>query len=136
MQKDHTIRDVIKAVAEAFEVTVEALTGRTQRRRIFEARAACAYVLRQCYPSMGLVEIGFWLGRRDHTTIMNQLDRVEEHIQEDPGYAELVRSLIAAYQPARPISTGAEIRRQAKEHQRDARMRWAGLSVPYRPIAA
>jgi len=131
-----SIQNLLTTVAEAFGVPIEAIVGSTRRRRIFEARAAVAWLLRQCYPSMGLVEIGDILGGRDHTTVMNALARVEERMADDPTYAALLRTIAKQYAPMVPLSSGAELRRQVRQRRARAVAWWVRQVTPWQPLAA
>jgi len=131
-----TTESLIITVGEAFDVTPAALTSRSQKRYIFEARAAAAWLLRMCYPVLGLVEIGELLGGRDHTTIINALSRVEQRRAVDADYRALLDELRARCKPAQPLSSGAELRRQLRERQVRGGAWWVRQVTPWQPLAA
>ncbi|WP_210168170.1 helix-turn-helix domain-containing protein [Rhodopseudomonas sp. AAP120] len=78
------MRLIIFAAAEAFGVSVEDL--RARRRRAFPVRAAACLLARELtgktYPQLGRI-----LGGRDHTTIMNAVERAEQMLATDPDFA-------------------------------------------------
>lgn len=94
---------LLAAVAAAFGVELAELTGQDRRRHVAEARQAAAWVLRRAFPRLGLVAIGAQLGRRDHTTIIHAIERVEQRIAADPELGALLELLVATPPPPRPI---------------------------------
>lgn len=92
---------LLAAVAAAFGVELAELTGQDRRRHVAEARQAAAWVLRRAFPRLGLVAIGAQLGRRDHTTIIHAIERVEQRIAADPELGALLELLVATPPPPR-----------------------------------
>lgn len=134
MQK--STENLIITVAEVFGVTPAALTSRSQRRYIFEARAAAAWLLRMCYPVLGLVEIGELLGGRDHTTIMNAIQRVEQRRAVDADYRALLDELRVRCRPAQALTSGAELRRQVRIQRERGVAWWVRQVTPWSPLVA
>jgi len=132
----HKINDILTLVADVFDVETAAITGSSRRRFVFEARAAAAWLLRQCFPSLGLVEIGRLLGHRDHTTIINALSRVEERRSVDAEYRALLDELYARCRPAQSLSSSAEVRKQVRQQRQRAVAWWVRQSVPWQPLVA
>ena len=73
---------VIKAVADYFQVEVSDLTGRCRKNTIAEPRQVAMYLLREVlglsYPS-----IGEKLGKRDHTTAIYAYNKLSKEISKD-----------------------------------------------------
>ncbi|MEK7462864.1 MAG: chromosomal replication initiator protein DnaA [Patescibacteria group bacterium] len=73
---------VIKAVADYFQVEVADLTGRCRKNTIAEPRQVAMYLLREVlglsYPS-----IGEKLGKRDHTTAIYAYNKLSKEISKD-----------------------------------------------------
>lgn len=81
------LQEIAAAVAYGFEVEVSDLRGPCRRKPLARARFAfCA--LTRARTSRSLNEIGYWLGKRDHTTIMNAENRGHELLVCDPDFAE------------------------------------------------
>jgi len=69
-------RAVLADVAERHGVDADDITGPSRLRQIVHARQEVAWKVRQaqtaCFePRFSLVQIGTWLGGRDHTTILH-----------------------------------------------------------------
>jgi chromosomal replication initiator protein len=84
----------VTAVAEAFGVRPEVLTGRRRTQSIALPRQVAMYLLRQL-TDLALVEIGRVLGGRDHTTVMYACERVAEKIATDSAFADKVNAIIS-----------------------------------------
>lgn len=73
---------VLSAVSRQFAVTVDALRGKCREHGVAWARQVAMYVLRE-ETSASLLQIGQWLGGRDHTTVMHGCARVGQQIAKD-----------------------------------------------------
>jgi chromosomal replication initiator protein len=85
---------VVTAVAEAHGLRPELLTGRRRTQSIALPRQVAMYLLRQL-TDLSLVEIGRFIGGRDHTTVMYACDRVAEKIGADSSFADKVNGVIS-----------------------------------------
>lgn len=75
-----TATDVIGAVCTAFNIDEKDLMGRQRKREIVRPRHIAMYLLREETES-SLVEIGRTLGGRDHTTVLNGIERIEKELE-------------------------------------------------------
>lgn len=73
--------EIIAAVAAAHNVTVDALTGRSQEHPVVWPRHHAAWELRHRRPDMPLVKIAAWLNRSDHTTVVNSLKKFRQAVE-------------------------------------------------------
>lgn len=85
-----TAREIIKVVAEEFDLTFMDLTKQTRTRRISRPRQAAMYVVRKLRPDMSYPMIGRLFGGRDHTTIIHGIRVVEKRIESDPAYGDKI----------------------------------------------
>lgn len=83
---------IIETVAAAHNMSVEALTGRSQEHRVVWPRHHAAWELRQRRPDMPLVKIAAWLNRADHTTVVNSLRKFQAAV--DAGRYAGERALV------------------------------------------
>jgi hypothetical protein len=86
---------VIQAVARRFCVTPIGMIGRERRAILVDARSIATYIMREHY-GMSYPAIGKRLGGRDHTTIINQHERAQRMIADNPALAEYVAGHLAA----------------------------------------
>jgi chromosomal replication initiator protein len=85
---------VLDAVAAQMGVTVGELTGPRRTRRIAGARQVAMQLLRRL-TGLSLDEIGRHIGRRDHSTVLHGLERVQERMAREPELRSLVTALEA-----------------------------------------
>ncbi len=93
-RKRATMRDLLDAAAEAFELTPEDLQGRAQPQRIAKARHAFVMVgresLRESFPQLaGMLN-------RDHTTAMSSYDRAQALYDRDEKFRNNIAAMRAA----------------------------------------
>lgn len=88
---------IISLVAKDFGVTVNEILSERQTRRLVTPRTAAMWLLSQL-TELSLPRIGRALGRRDHTTVIAALRRVERMRENDPDTAEKIKRLV---EPAR-----------------------------------
>jgi chromosomal replication initiation ATPase DnaA len=75
---------IMDAVCLAFGISVKELTGKGKTRSLVDARMVCAYLLRVKL-KYHLRDVGQMLGRRDHSTVCNLIDRMDVVVfQHDP----------------------------------------------------
>lgn len=86
-----TLAEIRAFVANAFRLTSDDIAGSCRQAHIMHARQIAAAVMRRV-TSRTLVEIGMSLGGRDHTTVMNGLERIEKWRRFDPMHAGIVES--------------------------------------------
>ena len=87
-----TIQEIVKRVSNFTKVPEEKIVGKRRERKIAEARQLSAYLCRDILGST-LVNIGMFLGGRDHTTIMYAYKNIEKRIEKEPRIRKTVDSL-------------------------------------------
>ena len=74
---------VLEATARLFGLTVEDITGKARTRDLVDARHIAMYVCRQLTnPPLSFPQIAKAFGGRDHTTVMNAVQRIERDMKE------------------------------------------------------
>lgn len=81
--KHVTDAQILKAVADFFNLTVEDIISHTRRKEIVEPRQIAIYLLRDI-SDLSYPYIGEKLGR-DHTTAIHSYEKVNKEINKDPG---------------------------------------------------
>lgn len=102
---DHSIRllDLLQAVTETYGVTMRELLKSYGIRRIVHARFAAMMLMRDLR-KMSTPQIGFALGGRDHTTIINGLLRAGDLHETDHHWRSLYLAAYGAVQKKRGIA--------------------------------
>ncbi|MBQ7631464.1 MAG: chromosomal replication initiator protein DnaA [Paludibacteraceae bacterium] len=78
-----TVGDVMKAVAEHYNIPEKALSAQNRSRDISQARHVAAYLCKEL-TSCSLAEIGFRMGKRTHATMLHSISLVREQMEYDP----------------------------------------------------
>lgn len=92
MSKEITVESLQKVVAEHFSVSVDQLTGQTRKRNIVMARQLCMYLAKNM-TAMSLKAIGNAFGGRDHSTVIYSCRAVQDLLDIDPSFKEVVAEL-------------------------------------------
>jgi chromosomal replication initiator protein len=87
-----TFQDVMEAVSRYYSVSVADMIGQSRVREILFPRQI-AMVLLKKYVRMSYVRIGECFSGRDHTTVMNACNKIEERGQNDPQLLREIRAL-------------------------------------------
>lgn len=81
-QSDVEPDEVVRRVADAFNIPVERILGRDRSKQVALPRQIAMYLLRQ-ENNISLPQIGEALGGRDHTTVMYGCDKIAEMLERD-----------------------------------------------------
>ncbi|NJP12435.1 MAG: chromosomal replication initiator protein DnaA, partial [Leptolyngbyaceae cyanobacterium RU_5_1] len=84
--------DVILAISETFNVSIEDLKGSSRRREVSTARQIGMYLMRQ-HTDLSLPKVGEEFGGKDHTTVMYSCDKISQLKENDPSMAQTLRQL-------------------------------------------
>lgn len=82
IQQNLNPANVIKAVAEFFEVSTNDLSGRGRKKEIVEPRQITMYLLRDLL-DLSFPYIGEKLGKRDHTTAMYAYEKISQEVNKN-----------------------------------------------------
>lgn len=83
---------VLGAVAQHYDVTVEALRSNSRERHLAWVRHVAMYILREVTPASHQ-QIAHLLHRSDHTTVMNGCQRVEQVLRKDEHIQQEIKTL-------------------------------------------
>jgi len=78
-----SVEEIQKKVAEKYGLKVADLSSERRMRNVARPRQIAMYLSKQL-TSKSLVEIGRCFGKKDHTTVMHAIRKVEELFQSDP----------------------------------------------------
>lgn len=91
-QRVATFQDVMEAVSRYFSVSVADMVGASRVREILIPRQIAMFLCKK-YLRMSFVRLGELFSNRDHTTVMNAVEKIEEKLQNDPQLLREVRAL-------------------------------------------
>jgi chromosomal replication initiator protein len=81
--KTISIEDIQRKVAEKYHIKVSDLSSERRMRNISRPRQIAMYLSKQL-TSKSLVEIGRSFGKKDHTTVIHAIRKIEELLKSDP----------------------------------------------------
>ena len=77
-----TLQDVMEAVSRYYSVSVQDMVGASRVREILMPRQIAMFLCKK-YLRMSHVRIGELFSNRDHTTVMNAVEKIEKKLQND-----------------------------------------------------
>lgn len=87
-----TPTNVLRIVAEYFNLRPEDLTGRKRTKEVANARQVAMYLLRQ-ENDLSLPAIGEQLGGRDHSTVRYGVEKITEDLEHDEALRQIIMTL-------------------------------------------
>jgi chromosomal replication initiation ATPase DnaA len=87
-----TAEKIIDAVADHYNVSVKDIISRKRSNKLANARMAVMYFCRE-HTSMGISEIGKFLGKRDHATVIYSCQKVCEMMKSDDLYRQEIEDM-------------------------------------------
>ena len=91
-KRNATFQDVMEAVSRYYSVSLQDMVGPSRVREILIPRQIAMYLLNK-YLRMSTVRVGEYFSNRDHTTVMNAIDKIQERMQGDPQLLREVRAV-------------------------------------------
>ena len=87
--KNITASQIIKAVADFYEITLPELANRSRKKSIVEPRQVVAFLLRDLL-DMSYPDIGEKLGKRDHTTAIYSCGKISKEISKNQSLSQKI----------------------------------------------
>ena len=90
--KQISVKDVVKKVAEYYQINPEDIYKKTRRKEVVFPRQIIMYILREDF-GISFPQIGEELGGRDHTTVIHSCEKISESLKKDPKTEEEVNRI-------------------------------------------
>ena len=100
MQGVCIVEDIIQIVAEHFEITTSDLVSQKRSREIAYPRQIYMYLCRKL-TDISLQAIAKSLGKKDHTTVLHGINKIEEDLLSDEQLKNTVDVLIKKISPTK-----------------------------------
>jgi len=88
------IKQLLRAVADYFNIPVDDLTNKKRDKKTALARHVAIYLLREGY-NCSLSEIGKELGGRNHATILHGYEKIASELSDNPHLCDQIREIKA-----------------------------------------
>jgi chromosomal replication initiator protein len=93
-KKNISIKDVIKLVADFYNIDEESVYDKTRKKEVVKPRQVIMYILREDL-SVSFPSIGEKMGGRDHTTVIHSCEKVKEEIKTNTVLMEEIAQIRA-----------------------------------------
>ena len=87
-----TIEEIQRLVCEYFSIEEDLVRAKTRKREIVQARQIAMYFCKQ-FTQHSLKTIGLHFGGRDHSTVIHANQSVENQIDTEPKFRELIEEI-------------------------------------------
>jgi chromosomal replication initiator protein len=95
-KKNISIKEVVKIVADFYNIEENTIYDKTRRKEIVQARQMIMYILREEF-SVSYPLIGQKLGGKDHTTVIHSYEKVKNDLKTNSVLAEELDQLKAMF---------------------------------------
>mgnify|MGYP003436516785 CR=1 FL=1 len=92
IQGEERQRIIVNMVCEYFGVEYFDLTTKCRKRTLVEPRMICMWLIRK-YTKLSLKNIGAMFGNRDHSTVINAVETVDDLMATGFKFAQKVRNI-------------------------------------------
>jgi chromosomal replication initiator protein len=91
-QANLSIENIIRVVAEYFNLSPNDLKGKKKTQNIVSPRQLAMYIAREI-TDYSTTELGQAFGGRDHATVMHSIDKIKTKLLTDPALDSTIESL-------------------------------------------
>jgi chromosomal replication initiator protein len=89
-----TLNDILNKVSEMYNISIEDIISKSRQSKIVMPRFVAMYLTRKL-TDMTVSDIGKQFGDRDHSTVLNAINKVEQEITKDADFKEHIDGIIA-----------------------------------------
>lgn len=94
VKKTLSPKEVIKIVADFFNIEEESIYEKTRKKEIIKPRQLTMYILREDF-NISYPSIGEKIGGRDHTTVIHSCEKIKNDLKVDPSLAQELNQIRA-----------------------------------------
>ena len=91
-QEEISPRKIIDSVCSFYSIKKEEIKKESRERRLSHPRQVCMYLLKK-HTDLNYNEIASLLNRKDHTTILHGIDKIEKDLEEKEETKDQISSL-------------------------------------------
>ncbi len=86
------ISEIMQKISDKYDVTVEELKSKSRQNRIIKPRFMAMFLTRQL-TGMTTIEIGKKFGDRDHSTVVNAINNIEDQLKKDTDFKDQLEEI-------------------------------------------
>ena len=94
VNKTITVNDIMAKVSARYKVSVESLQSKSRHASIVQPRFVAMYLCRQL-TNITMKEIGKEFGNRDHSTVINACNKIEDDLKDDDNLRDIINEIIS-----------------------------------------
>lgn len=87
-----TPNDIITKISDLYNISVEDIISKSRQSKIVTPRFIAMYLTRKL-TDMTTTDIGKQFGHRDHSTVVNAINKIEDDMKNDPDFKEQIEEL-------------------------------------------
>lgn len=87
-----TVEEIQQIVCEYFRIPPDQVRAKTRKREVVQARQVAMYFCKH-FTQHSLKSIGLYFGGRDHSTVIHAIQSVQDQMETDPNFRELIEAL-------------------------------------------
>ncbi len=91
--KKVTPNDIITRISDIYNISVEDIISKSRQSKIVTPRFVAMYLMRKL-TDMTTTDIGKRFGDRDHSTVVNAINKIDEDMKNDSDFKEQIEELI------------------------------------------
>ncbi|MCU0660129.1 MAG: chromosomal replication initiator protein DnaA [Candidatus Pacebacteria bacterium] len=95
-KKNVAVKDVVKTIADFFNIEENTIYEKTRRKEIVKARQITMYVLREDF-NVSYPSIGQKLGGKDHTTVIHSCLKIKNDLKNNPLLVQEIEQIRALF---------------------------------------
>ncbi len=88
-----TVEAIQQAVAKYYNIKLADITGKKKTKQLLLPRQIAIYLARKLVKEYSLSDIGREFGGRDHSTVLNSIEKIEMQMKANPEIVGVVRQL-------------------------------------------
>lgn len=84
--------DIVKCLHKHYSFTLTDLRSQARNKKLSWVRQLAMYFMKKL-TNKSLQEIGYYLGRKDHTTVIHAVNKIRLNVENDRDFAEFVKKI-------------------------------------------
>jgi chromosomal replication initiator protein len=86
---------LVDSICKLNKIPVDTIKSKTKVKQVSFVRNVCLYALKKKFGnSMSLVQIGSYLGRSNHSSVIDGIRKIEAEIKKNPGLGNHIEKII------------------------------------------
>ena len=94
-EKKISVAEILSRISGKFDVSVDDIVSKSRHSKIVQPRFIAMYLSRRLIPGITTTEIGKEFGDRDHSTVVNAINKIQDDMNSDPVFKDQIEEMIA-----------------------------------------